>query len=117
MSINGRRTDIPAIQVEMGLHRTYLDGTMFADVLSNSAGKVFELRQRERLDGSWISRVVFRDKYQRPTGYNGLGPARRCAGCHDQAGTDGGKNGYAAALVPGAGGVLSEELDWWGYER
>lgn len=92
-------------QTELGVTRSYPDGTRFDDVLSHK-GKVFEHRVREKQDGRWKSRVAYSDPAARPPLYFGL--TRSCASCHDEAGT----GGYAVGLVPGGDTVLSDPLDW-----
>jgi hypothetical protein len=92
-------------QSNRGIVRSYPDGTRFEDRLSYR-GVVFEVRVRVKRGGVWKSSVTYSSAAARPPGYRGLGQS--CASCHDQAGT----GGYAAGLVPGGDGVLSEELDW-----
>lgn len=92
-------------QANRGIVRSYPSGTRFDDVLSYK-GKVFEHRMREKVDGVWKSRTLFKDEKARPPGYTGLTVS--CASCHDEAGT----GGYAVGLVPGGDTVLSDPLDW-----
>lgn len=87
-------------QYEQGYKVEYPNGSKFMDVLSNG-GKVFEARQRLKVDGKWQSSIVFEDKAARPFGYTGLTVS--CNSCHKEAGT--GK--YGLGLVPGGDGVLS----------
>lgn len=91
-------------QSNRGWKVEFAPGTKFLDVLSDEAsGKVFEVRQREKLEsGEWESTVLYEDKAARPKGYSGK-PAQSCASCHQQAGT----GSYGAGLVPGGDGVLS----------
>lgn len=89
-----------ATQNNRGYQVLYADGTRFMDVLSTK-GTVFEIRQREKVDGKWNSSVLYEDVPARPVGYTGLKVS--CASCHKQAGT----GGYAVGLVPGGDGVLS----------
>lgn len=96
------------IQYELGWKRDYPDGTFFFDVLTKN-GKIFELRERTKVNGKWKSRVAFKDEKQRPLGYNGL--LESCSNCHDQAGT----GSYAAGLIPGADTVISDPFE--GLER
>jgi hypothetical protein len=63
---------------------SYPDGTVLADVLFTREA-VFELRLREKVQGKWKSTVPFRDLDAAPKGYTG--PGKRCAECHDQAGS------------------------------
>lgn len=90
-------------QNEYGYSRQYADGTRFFDVLSNKeTGKVFELRERRKVDGMWANHVIYRDVDQRPIGYTGLKVG--CNSCHKQAGT----GGYGVGLVPGGDTVISD---------
>ena len=90
-------------QNEYGYARTYADGTQFFDVLSNkSTGRVFELRERRKVDGQWANHVLYRDEEARPAGYSGLRVG--CNACHNQAGT----GSYGVGLIPGGDGVLSQ---------
>jgi len=91
-------------QHELGHLRSYPDGTVFFDVLSNAeTGKVFEHRERRKSAGEWTSQVVFRDRSQYPPGYKGL-RGQTCFSCHSEAGT----GGYSTGLVPGGDTVLSD---------
>lgn len=90
---------------EMGIGRTYPDGTRFDDVLKYN-GKVFEHRVREKVKGMWVSRVASKNPENFPPKYNGL--TVTCASCHEQAGT----GGYDKGLVPGGDTVFSDPLDW-----
>ena len=95
-----------ATQDELSWQRKYPDGARFLDVLSTSKG-VFEVRQREKRDGRWISLVTYRDKAARPKGYEGLPQGMTCVGCHNT--TDGpGTGGYGVALVPGSDTIFSD---------
>lgn len=96
-------------QNNRGWQRTYPDGSLFADVLSNAdTGKVFEVRFREKRNGEWDSFVAFTDRQQRPDGYVRV-PNRKCADCHNN--TDGpGTGGYASGLVPGSDTVISDPV-------
>lgn len=86
--------------------RAYPDGSVFADVLRNSSGDVFEVRVAERRDGQWDRFVAYRNISARPHGYRPLA-SRQCASCHDQAGV----SEYSQGAVPGGGGVLSEPIE------
>jgi hypothetical protein len=63
---------------------SFPDGTVLADLLF-TRDAVFELRLREKVNGKWRSSVPFRDLEVAPKGYTG--PGKRCAECHDQAGS------------------------------
>ncbi len=91
-------------QKNRGWTRSYPDGTTFYDILSKD-GEVFEARERRKENGTWKSRVVFKDENHRPAGYAGL--AVSCASCHDEAGS----GGYATGLVPGGDTVLSDPFE------
>jgi hypothetical protein len=93
-------------QMNRGWIRRYPNGTIFADVLSNRDGKVFEVRMRSKENGVWTDDVAYRDKSARPVGYNGFS-SRQCVECHNH--TNGaGTGGYASGLVPGSDTVLSD---------
>lgn len=95
-------TDKKAMQNELGLRRSYPDGTLFVDVLSHR-GKVFEVRYAEKQRGSWDRFIAFKDVAARPIGYHP--PSRsECRECHSQTGT----GGYATGLVPGGDTVISD---------
>ena len=90
-------------QNNRGWRREFADGSKFMDVLS-AAGKVFEIRQREKSGGKWSSEVVYEDETARPMGYTGLN--RSCVSCHNA--KDGAGTGpYAGPLVNGSDTVLS----------
>ena len=90
-------------QYEVGYTRAYDDGSMFLDILTNTAtGKVFEIRVAEKRRGRWIRSVDYRDIDQRPAGYKRV-RSRDCRTCHEQAGT----GNYAGPLVPGNDTVIS----------
>ncbi len=92
-------------QTEWSWQRSYPDGTVFMDVLSNQAsGKVFSHRVRTKNNGQWKSREVYRDEAEYPVGYVGL--KQSCSSCHDETGT----GGYAVGLVPGGDTVFSDPL-------
>lgn len=93
-------------QGERGLLRVYPDGAKFDDVLYNEAGVKFEHRQREKKEGRWISRVVFKDADARPIGYSGL--KQSCESCHSQTNS----GGYGIGLVPGSDTILSDPMLW-----
>lgn len=94
-------------QTELGWKRSYPDGTVFVDVLSNRlTGKPFEGRAREKVDGEWQSYVFFRDRQARPAGYNGL--RQQCASCHNNEFDGPGSGGYALGMVPGSDTVVSD---------
>jgi hypothetical protein len=92
-------------QTELGIVRTYPDGTRFDDILI-ARGGVFEHRAREKVSGSWKSRVVYTNNADRPAGYVPL--RQSCDSCHGESGS----GGYGVGLVPGGDGVLSDPLDW-----
>lgn len=81
----------------------YEDGAVFADVLRNDAGTIFEVRVAEKGDGAWDRYVAYRDPSAYPAGYV---PLKRgsCAGCHSEAGEA--TYGKSAA-VPGGDTVIS----------
>jgi len=91
-------------QPNRGYKRQYPDGSKFLDVLSNKDGKVFEIRQREKLESAWDNTILFKDEKARPVGYTGLKVA--CASCHSEAGT----GSYASGLVPGGDETLSDPI-------
>lgn len=93
-------------QPNKGLRVAYPEGTRFDDILTNAEGTTFEHRVREKVNGTWRSRVVYSDKEARPAGYTGL--KQTCASCHDEAGS----GGYAVGLTPGGDTVLSYPMDW-----
>jgi hypothetical protein len=98
--------DLGYYQAEMGIVRSYPDGTRFDDVLEYD-GKVFEHRVRRKEDGKWTNAIVYRDPASYPPGYTGL--KKTCAECHDKPGT----GAYGAdGLVPGGDTVFSDPLDW-----
>lgn len=92
-------------QNEVGISRTYPDGTRFDDVLYYK-NRIFEHRVREKIKGEWKSKIVLSDPKLRPPGYEGL--KQSCSSCHDLPGS----GGYAEGLVPGGDGVFSDPLDW-----
>lgn len=92
-------------QKELGIVRSYPDGSRFDDVLYYK-GNVFEHRVREKIEGKWDSRVEYREILARPPGYNGL--KQSCGSCHNEAGT----GVYGAGMVPGGDTVLSDPFDW-----
>lgn len=92
-------------QKELGIVRSYPDGTRFEDKLYYN-DILFEHRVREKKDGKWDSFIEFREILARPPGYNGLKAS--CASCHNQAGT----GLYGVGLVPGGDTVLSDPFDW-----
>lgn len=85
--------------------RAYPDGSVFADVLRNADGKVFEVRVSEKRDGAWEHFVAFRDRSQRTTGYVPVS-SRRCVECHRLAGV----SEYSAGAVPGGDMVISDPM-------
>ncbi len=92
-------------QPNRGHKRSYPDGTIFVDVLSNAkTGKVFEKRIREKQSGLWQSYISFKKPEERPIGYHGL--KQSCVSCHKDAGS--GK--YGVGLVPGGDQTLSDPL-------
>jgi hypothetical protein len=58
---------------------SFPDGTKFADILMTYSGP-FEIRVREKTNGSWRFRIAHRDENNRPRGYTGL--KMSCAECH-----------------------------------
>lgn len=84
----------------------YLDGDVFADVLRNEVGTVFEVRVAERVDGVWDRYVAYRDARAFPPGYV---PIRRgsCQECHANAGDALYGNKPA---VPGGDGIFSNPI-------
>jgi hypothetical protein len=97
-------------QDNRGFKRAYPDGTLFADVLSNKEGQIFEIRYREREGGLWYNYIAYRDRKARSPGFFEI-KTRQCNSCHSQAGS----GGYAVGLVPGGDGVLSDPFP--GLER
>lgn len=67
-----------------GVRWTFPDGAVFADLLTNDAGKPFELRTRTKENGKWKSVIAFADASAAPAGYKGAGKA--CNVCHRDAG-------------------------------
>lgn len=97
----------PSGQYEVGLNRSYPNGTRFIDRLTNSeSGKDFEVRMLAKSNNKWRAKVVFSDESERPAGYVGL--KQTCSSCHDEAGT----GIYGDGLVPGGDFVISDEFDW-----
>ena len=92
-------------QNNRGWTRSYPDGTVFFDILSNSEGKVFEGRMAMKEKGKWTRRVVFTDIEARPSGYHGL--KQSCASCHDH---NPGSGGYAVGMISGADTVFSDPV-------
>jgi len=91
-------------QQNRGWRREFPDGSKFLDVLSNTAGKVFEIRQREKAEGRWNSEVIYENESARPEGYSGL--TKSCVSCHNA--KDGAGTGpYAGPLVLGSDTVFS----------
>lgn len=88
-------------QNEWAYVRDYPDGTWFADLLSYH-GKPFELRIREKNEGKWESYVAYKDKEARPPNYAGL--SKKCAECHNQAGS----GDYGVGLWSGSDTVISD---------
>lgn len=86
--------------------RTYPDGTVFADVLRNATGTVFEVRVAEKNLGRWDRYIAYRNTTARPFGYRLL-RSNDCAECHNQAGV----GAYAGAAIPGGDSVLSDPYD------
>lgn len=86
--------------------RAYPDGSIFADVLRNSDGHVFEVRVAEKFGDQWRRFVAYRHDAARPVGY--VRPtSRQCVECHSSAG----RSEYAGAAIPGADGILSDPID------
>lgn len=85
--------------------RSYPDGAVFADVLRNDAGKVFEIRMAEKREGRWERFVAFKDATARPHGYAPL-KSRQCVECHAGAGVA----EYGGAANPGGDTVLSDPV-------
>lgn len=71
-------------QLLPGWRWSFPNGTLFADLLVNDAGKPFELRIREKIDGKWASMIAFEDAAEAPRGYKGAG---KCNSCHESAGS------------------------------
>lgn len=83
--------------------RSYPDGAVFADVLRNTSGKVFEVRVAEKNAGKWERFVAFKDSTAAPHGY--LPPTRQqCVSCHAEAGF----SNYGGAAIPGGGTIISD---------
>lgn len=93
-------------QDNIGLKRSYPNGSRFDEVLKNEKGEVFEHRIAEKIDGKWKRYVAYTNEQKRPPRYKGL--EQSCASCHDKAGT----GEYNKGLIPGGDTILSEELDW-----
>lgn len=98
------------IQHELGWTRTYADGSVFADVLSNDNGKVFEVRVAEKRDGQWDRYVAYSDAMARPAGYVSL-RTKDCRGCHEDAKEPPGSGPYGEGLIPGADTIVSDPFD------
>ena len=100
--------DSPQIGVwgsEITHQRSYDDGAVFADILTNDKGQPFEVRLAEKIDGQWHRYIAFKDPDARPIGYTS--PTRKeCRACHVQAGS----GGYGNAMIPGGDEVLSDPL-------
>jgi hypothetical protein len=97
-----------SFQSERGWIRRYPNGTVFADVLSNADGKVFEVRMRSKESGAWTNDVAYRDKSARPAGYAGFS-SKDCLQCHNTF-NGAGTGGYASGLVPGSDTVISDPI-------
>lgn len=84
----------------------YEDGSVFADVLRNDRGRVFEVRVAEKQGGAWDRYVAYRNPSEYPAGYV---PIKRssCVACHSEAGNTlyGGK-----PAVPGGDTVISDPI-------
>jgi len=67
---------------ERGDDGKWPEGTIFADVLRNEDGIVFEHREAHRMDYGWDRFIVYTNRAAWPEGYAGL-KRRDCASCHD----------------------------------
>ncbi len=85
--------------------RSYPNGSVFADVISNAKGKVVEVRVAEKRDGVWDRFVAFKNHAQAPPGFRKF-RSSECAICHNQAG----HAAYGAGAIPGADGILSDPI-------
>jgi len=84
---------------------TFEDGAVFADVLRDDSGTVFEVRVAEKTNGAWDRYVAYRDAGAFPVGYS---PIRRnsCRECHDRAGD----TPYGGVAVPGGDTIFSHPI-------
>ena len=82
--VNDRRVFV-AFAPRMLPRRGWLfpDGTLFLDALYKD-GELFEVRQREKVNGKWRYSVPFRDLDLAPVGYRG--PGKPCQECHSRVG-------------------------------
>jgi hypothetical protein len=111
------RVEVPLSSRPLSKFRwSFPDGTVLADMLFTREA-VFELRLREKVQGKWKSTVPFRDLDAAPKGYTG--PGKRCAECHDQAGSQLqygiGLRGSDGAFSPSplVEGTLTPDRDNW----
>jgi hypothetical protein len=92
---------------------SYPDNTVFVDLLTDRAGRLFEIRTLTKYRSGWEGERVFTNKRYRPRGWlsvsataNNAGltpsaiPTNTCASCHAHAGES---RGYANALRGGDG--------------
>ena len=86
--------------------RSYVDGSIFADVLRNDSGAVFEVRVAEKNNGRWERYAAYRDSAAYPPGYSSI-KRNACASCHASAG-DLAYGGSPA--VPGGDTILSDPI-------
>lgn len=101
-------------QDNLGIKRSYPNGTRFDDVLINKeTGEVFEHRSVEKIDGKWKRGAIYENEKARPKGYTGLNQS--CVSCHREAGT----GVYGQGLVPGGDTIISDPLDFnvWPTDR
>ena len=86
-------------------HRTYPDGAIFADVLRNRDGLIFEVRVAEKQGGRWDRYVAYRKESYAPSGYRRLS-RQQCADCHEKAGNA----EYGGLAIPGGDTILSDPI-------
>ncbi len=87
---------------------TFPVGSVFADVLTNAHGAIFEIRLAEKADDGWQRFVAYKNVAARPHGY--AVPSRNaCRECHAGAGRS--EYGAAEGANPGADTVLSVPLE------
>ena len=86
--------------------RSYADGAIFAEVLRNDNGTVFEVRYAEKQDGQWDRHVAYRNSSAYPSGYTPV-KSSACVSCHAKSG----ETLYGGSpAVPGGDTILSDPI-------
>jgi hypothetical protein len=106
-SVSKRVRANPAEHLGEIVYAKVYERATFYDLLLNSDGKPFELREATKRDGKWERFVAWKDVSARPAGYVPFKSSSDCITCHSEAGS----GGYGAARNPGWDTVLSEPLD------